>query len=117
MGTTAARTLGERLRELRDARDLSLRELGKLLGGKSAAFLSDVELGRRYPSEDLLVEMARVLKTPLEDLKKYDSRAPVDELRKLATANPAYGLALRRVIDMNVSPEDLMRLAERKRDR
>ena len=42
------KTLGERIRELREERDLSLRELaGKI--GVSAAFMSDVELNRRYP--------------------------------------------------------------------
>ena len=42
--------LGQRIRELRGKKDLSLRELAKKLD-VSAAFLSDIELGRRYPSE------------------------------------------------------------------
>lgn len=43
------KTLGQRIRELRERDDLSLREFARKLG-VSAAFLSDVELGRRHPS-------------------------------------------------------------------
>lgn len=39
------KTLGQRIRELRETKDLSLREFAKQLGDLSAAFLSDVELG------------------------------------------------------------------------
>lgn len=109
------KTLGERLRELREAEDLSLRELAARLGGLSAAFLSDVELGRRHPSEKVLADMARVLDTTLEDLRQHDTRPPVEDLRRLASTNPAYGFALRRIIDKKVSPEELLNLAEKKR--
>ncbi len=59
-------TLGERIRELRAAKDLSLREFAKKLGGMSAAFLSDVELGRLHPSDKVLERMAKVLGTTVE---------------------------------------------------
>jgi transcriptional regulator with XRE-family HTH domain len=39
-------SLGQRIRELRDKADLSLRELAKKIG-ISSPFLSDIELGRR----------------------------------------------------------------------
>ncbi|MDD5464910.1 MAG: helix-turn-helix transcriptional regulator [Candidatus Omnitrophica bacterium] len=107
------KTLGERIRELRAQRDFSLREFAKKLGGLSAAFLSDVELGRRHPSEKVLVDIARVLDTALEELRNYDTRAPVEDLKRLASSNPAYGLAFRKLIDKKVSPEDLMKLAEK----
>ena len=107
--------LGERIRELREECDLSLREFAAKLGGLSAAFLSDVELGRRHPSEKVLADMARVLGTDLEDLRKYDTRPPVEDLKRLANANPAYGLALRQIVERNISPEQLMALVERKR--
>jgi len=114
MGT---KTFGERIRELREERDLSLREFGEKLGGKTAAFLSDIELGRRYPSPELLAEMARVLQTPVEDLKNYDSRPPVQELKKLADENPAYGLAFRRLVEKDISPEELMKFIKNKPER
>jgi transcriptional regulator with XRE-family HTH domain len=102
--------LGERIRELRGDHDLSLRELaGKLK--LSAAFLSDIELGRRHPSDKVLTEMARELKTPFEDLRQYDTRAPVEDLKRMATADPAYGLAFRRIVADKVPPEELLKLA------
>ncbi len=107
------KTLGERIRELREEKDLSLREFAKKLGGLSPAFLSDVELGRRYPSDKVLADMARVLGTTVEDLRSFDARAPVEELKRRANADPVWGLALRRVIDKDVTPEELLKLAER----
>jgi len=109
------KTLGERIRELRDEKDLSLREFAKKLGGLSAAFLSDIELGRRHPSEKVLADMARVLGTTVEDLRNYDARPPVEELKRKASADPAWGLALRRVVEEGISPEELMKLVERKK--
>lgn len=114
MGT---KTFGERIRELREERDLSLREFGEKLGGKTAAFLSDIELGRRFPSPELLEEMAKVLHTTVEDLKNYDSRPPVQELKKLTSENPAYGLAFRKLVEKNISPDELMKFIKGKPER
>lgn len=111
------KTLGQRIRELREEKDLSLREFAKKLGGLSAAFLSDVELGRRHPSEDVLAQMARALGTTVDDLKQYDSRPPVDELRRLSSNDPAYGFALRKLADKDVDPQDLLKFLEKQPDR
>ena len=54
------KTLGEKIRELREERDLSLRELAKKLN-LSAAFLSDIELGRRNPSDKVLSDLAKLI--------------------------------------------------------
>lgn len=107
------KTLGEYIRELRERDDLSLRELAKKLDGLSAAFLSDVEFGRRYPSDEVLANMAKVFGVSVEELKSYDTRAPLKELKQLAELNPAYGIALRKVVDKKISAEQLMKLAER----
>lgn len=104
------KTLGDRIRELREQRDLSLRELARKLE-LSAAFLSDVELGRRYPSEQVLTSLARVLGTTVEDLRSYDTRAPVEDIKRLAATDPAWGLAFRQALDM--SPDDLLRLLKK----
>ena len=108
------KTLGERIRELRDARDLSLREFGKKLGDLTAAFLSDVELGRRHPSPKVLSDMARALGTTLEDLESYDVRPVVEGVKRLMAQNPAYGFAFRKVLDKKISPEELLKWAKRK---
>lgn len=106
------KTLGDRLRELREAKDFSLREFARKLE-LSAAFLSDVELGRRNPSDEVLVRMARFLGTTVDDLNAYDTRPPIEEMRRLTASDPAYGLAFRRVIDEGLSPEEIMKLLEK----
>jgi len=83
-------SLGQRLHELRDSADLSLRELAKKVG-ISGPFLSDIELGRRFPSEEILEKLARALNVSLEDLKQYDNREPIRaiaDLKRLMDSNP-----------------------------
>ena len=104
--------LGKRIRELREELDLSLRELAKTLD-VSAAFLSDVELGRRYPSEKVLIKIAQVLGTSVEDLRNYDTRLPIEDLKRLTNSDTRYGFAFRQVIDKKISPEELIKLAKK----
>ncbi len=106
------KTLGQRVRELREERDFSLRELARKLD-VSAAFLSDVELGRRHPSEKVLARIAQLLRTSLEDLREFDTRPAVEELRRLASADPAYGFAFRQILEKEVSPQELLELAKK----
>jgi transcriptional regulator with XRE-family HTH domain len=105
--------LGERIRELREERDISLRELAKKLGC-SAPFWSDVELGRRNPSEAMLKDVARLLKVSFEELKTYDTRPPLDELKRRTAEDPQYAFAFRRIIESRASPADLLKFVEGK---
>ncbi len=89
------KTLGARIRELRDQKDLSTRELARK-AQISIAFMSDIELGRRQPSEKVLAAIAKPLGTTLEDLQQYDPRPAVEEFKPprmrsgyLAAASPA----------------------------
>jgi len=104
------KTLGERIRELREKKDLSLREFAKKLD-LSAAFLSDVELGRRFPSDEVLSKIATVLGVSEHELKSFDTRAPMNELKRRAVSNPLVGIALRRVADL--SPDELIDLIKK----
>jgi transcriptional regulator with XRE-family HTH domain len=106
-------TLGQRIREIRDAKDISLREFARQLGDLSAAFISDVELGRRFPSDKVLSKMAHVLDVPLNDLKKHDTRPPLEELKRITSLDPTYGFALRTVIEKKVSADQLLNLAKK----
>ena len=103
------KNLGEKIRELREAKDVSLRELAKRLD-LSAAFLSDVELGRRYPSTKVLRLLANALGIKIDELENYDTRPPIEEVRRRVQADPAFGIALRKVMDKQISPDDLMKL-------
>lgn len=105
-------TLGERIRELREQTDLSLRELAREVD-VTAAFMSDIELGKRYPSDDVLKRIAQKLKVPVAELAAYDARPPIDELRRKSTSSPAYGFALRRMVEEDISAEDLMKALDR----
>jgi transcriptional regulator with XRE-family HTH domain len=97
-------SLGQRLRELRDKADLSVRELAKRIG-ISSPFLSDIELGRRFPSEEILGKLAAALNVPLEYLKQYDNRAPIADLKRLMDSDPKLGLAFRTAVEKLKSGE------------
>src|SRR5205823_6231735 len=97
-------------------KDLSLRELADKVGC-SAAFLSDVELGRRHVSDKLFPKLAQFLGISATELRTYDTRPPIKDLKTLVAADPAYGIALRKVIAKKISADELIKLAERKSDR
>lgn len=107
-------TLGQRIRALRDERDLSLREFATKIGC-SAPFVSDVELGRRYPSDKLLHDMAQALGVKVDELKKHDTRPPVESMKERIAADPRYALAFRTVIDSGVSPDQLLKFASQQK--
>jgi transcriptional regulator with XRE-family HTH domain len=94
------RTLGEVVRELREKADLSLRELAKKID-VSPPFLSDLELGRRYPSDETLQKIAKALKVTAEELKQHDHRIrdSVADLKRLIESNPRLGFAFRTAVD------------------
>jgi transcriptional regulator with XRE-family HTH domain len=91
-------SLGQRLHELRDKADLSLRELARKVG-ISSPFLSDIELGRRFPSEEILAKLAADLSVSLEDLKQYDNREPIAGLKRLMDSDPRLGFAFRTAVE------------------
>jgi transcriptional regulator with XRE-family HTH domain len=105
--------LGQRIRELRDKKDLSLREFAAKIDFY-AAIVSEIELGRRYPSDKVLADMARILGVTVDDLKAHDIRPPVEEMKERIAVNPRYAFAFRQVLDHNITPEELIELAKRK---
>lgn len=105
-------TLGEKIRELREQKDMSLRELARQLG-VSAAFLSDVELGRRHLSEEFLQTLATLFRIPTEELRKHDSRPNVAEIKRQSELDPKLGFAFRTAMEAvktgKISREELIR--------
>jgi transcriptional regulator with XRE-family HTH domain len=106
--------IGPFIRRRRDELDLSLRELAKKLDC-SPAFISDIELGRRHPSEKVLVEIARILKVKVETLREMDVRPPIDEIKRAAQDDPTFALAFRTMLDKKISAEELLDFVKRKR--
>jgi transcriptional regulator with XRE-family HTH domain len=103
-------TMGQRLRELRERAGLSLREVAKA-AKISAPFLSDVELGRRFPTNETLALIAQKLRASAEDLKKHDHRSALTDLKRLAEGSPRLGAAVRALVDQvqsgNLTPDEL----------
>ena len=58
---------GERLRELREKRELSLRSLADL-AGMSYTYISDLERGLRVPSLTTIIRLAVALDSKVTDL-------------------------------------------------
>lgn len=90
--------MGQRLRELREHAGLSLREVAKA-AKISAPFLSDVELGRRFPTNETLNLIAQKLRASADDLKKHDHRSSLADLKRLAEGSPSLGAAVRALVD------------------
>jgi len=105
--------IGPYIRKRRDELDLSLRELAKRLDC-SPAFISDIELGRRHPSEKVLIEIARVLKVKVEELRGMDLRAPIDDIKRITLDDPTFALAFRTVIDKKISADELLEFVKKK---
>lgn len=111
-------SLGEKIKELRLKLNLPLRELARRIE-KSAPFLSDIEMGRRLPSEDVLHDLAKELHVAYEELSKLDARTPLSELKQMAQENPSWAAAFRKVAEQGkggkLTPEEMIRkLTERK---
>lgn len=110
MKNDLAATMGQRLRELRERAGLSLREVAKA-AKISAPFLSDVELGRRFPTNETLLLIAQKLGASADDLKKHDHRSALADLKRLAESSPNLGAAVRALVDQvqagNMTPDEL----------
>jgi len=107
VNTTA---FGSRLRELREKKNISLRELAKKIG-VSGAFLSDIELGRRFPSQDKIELLAKEIGVPVEELREYDFRDEAETIRKMMFSDPQAGILFRTVKDQLTSgsnPQEIM---------
>lgn len=90
-------SLGKRLRELRERAGLSLRELAKS-AQISAPFLSDIELGRRYPKDETLAILAKHLSTSMDGLKNLDYRKAIGELKRFSEETPSLGAVLQKLV-------------------
>ena len=111
-------SFGQRIHELRAKADLSLREVAKRVG-ISTPFLSDIELGRRFPSEKILAKLASALDVSTDELKHYDARGPIADLKRLMDSDPKLGFALRTVVEKvkngELTAEDIIaKLSKRK---
>ena len=90
--------MGRKMRELREAAGISLRELARE-AKVSAPFLSDIELGRRFPKDETLTFIANRLGVALETLKEHDNRSAINDLKRMADSAPSLGFAFRSMVE------------------
>ena len=103
-------TFGTKLRQLREEKNISLRELAKRMG-VSAPFLSDIELGRRLPASDKLELLAKELGVHIEELSNLDFRNESETIKNLMFADPQAGMAFRMIakqIQEGRSPQEIV---------
>jgi transcriptional regulator with XRE-family HTH domain len=108
--------LGAFIRQRRAARHLSVRDLAKD-AGLSPAFVSDIELGRRHPSEKALLNIALVLHVSANELRARDSRPPIDDIKRVASSDPMFSLALRTMLDKEISGHRLLEMLKHEKSR
>lgn len=82
----------------------------------SAAFLTDIEHGRRFPSDDVFEKIATTLGTTVEELKKRDARVPVKELKELVDADPKFSILFRKLAEKKISADEALRWVERREE-
>ena len=104
--------LADIIKETRENSGMSIRALARL-AGISAPFLSDIELGRRFPSDEVLTRLAKCLRVSVEDLKQHDTRVSINALKRLVDSSPTWGFALKtmteRVAEGKLTPEELLK--------
>ena len=97
--------MGQKIRELREARQLSLRALAEKVG-VSAPFLSDLEHGRR--GTEKVDEIARALGVNANELRKLSGKL-TPELKTWLAENPGV-VALLQEVRASGRPVDELRV-------
>lgn len=86
-------TFGKRIRELRKARNLTLRGLAAKLG-VNFTYVSKIENQKlsfgEYPSEDLIRKLAKVLKADVDELLLLAEKIPEDIKKRVIQRPDAF---------------------------
>lgn len=109
-------TLGQFIRDERDKRDISLRELARRLE-ITPPFLSDIELGRRFPSEETLKAIAKEFDMNVETLRQLDHRESLTDFKRLVENDAGLSFAFRSTMNMvksgKLSTDDLAKMLKK----
>ena len=97
-------SLGKKIKDLRQEKDLSLRELAARVK-ISPPFLSDIENDKRMPGADTLEELASQLSIDVSELKKFDGRI-TEEVRDWLNEKPLMGTLMRKMAQMPSSERE-----------
>ena len=97
--------MGDRLRQARRARGLSLRRLAEVVG-VSPSLISQVETGRAKPSVNTLYALANELGVSLDVLLFMDTQPPVEDGGRGAPSWPRRATSISRTIPCSAPPRD-----------
>jgi transcriptional regulator with XRE-family HTH domain len=67
---------GEKLRALRTRRGLTLKQLAEMIGHASHSYLCELETGKKTPTAELVVHIARLFNTTTDSLLRDDMELP-----------------------------------------
>lgn len=81
---------------MREESGLSLRHVARA-AGISAAFLTDIEHGRRMPSRRVLEELAKAIARPQKELLEHDPRHKLEEVLAAVAERPELALPLAKI--------------------
>lgn len=73
---------GQKLKRLRQAKGLTLKELATQLGYDSHSYISELESGRKSPSVEIVVALSRFFNVTTDQLLKDELLIDQDRLRK-----------------------------------
>jgi len=102
-------TLGQTIRNHREALGLSLRVFGQK-AGVHAPYMSNIERGTKTPHDGLLLRIAAALGVKGEELQQLSPYVPVPALRARCKEDPELAYALRVILRWKVSGKELLAL-------
>ncbi len=104
--------LGLKLRTYRQQRGYGLKELHQRTG-LSVSYLSEIEKGRKYPKPDKLVELAKALEVPYDDLVSVKVGAELGSVAALFSSSFLQDFPL---AHFGLEPEDVLALVSNSPD-
>lgn len=106
-------TFAQFVRKTRENSGQSMRSTAKRVG-VSSSFLSDVELGYRMPSAEVLTKLASVLEVPESEFLKFDPRQHIKALNQKLETTPELAVLFARLAeryrDGKISYQELVQI-------
>ena len=117
----AGKPLGDRIKQARLERGLTLRGVASSLG-LSPSYLNDIEYNRRTPSDDALQKISTLFDLDIDELLAAAGRVGISkDAEQYIRENPSAGVLFRAVTNERLPEEELKKLLEHvdhyKRDR
>lgn len=97
---------GLKLHQLREKRQLSLKDLSRL-SGVSASYLNEIEKGKKYPKADKIVSLASVLDIPYDELVSLKLDAELNPLSDILNSSTLQDIPFEL---FGLEPVDIMEL-------